>query len=36
MQFLRRRFHVIVALALGPVGLFVMTTAAHAHDSWSP
>ena len=33
MQFIRRRYHLVLALLAGPVGLFVSTHAAHAVEN---
>jgi hypothetical protein len=36
MQLLRRRYQILVAMLLGPLGLFLATTVATAGENWSP
>jgi hypothetical protein len=36
MQFIRRRYQLIVAALLGPLGIFLATTVATAGENWSP
>jgi hypothetical protein len=34
MQFIRRRWQIIVASIVGPAGALIVTTAAHAAEGW--
>lgn len=34
MQFIRRRYALLLALLASPVGLFLTTAAAHAGENW--
>jgi hypothetical protein len=36
MQFIRRRYQILAAMVLGPLGVLIATTVATAGENWSP